>query len=60
MTSRDRNICGFIPNPVILTAGSRINIVADGGMSECVDPEGNGVSLGRGGPAHLARSKISS
>jgi hypothetical protein len=39
--------------------------VADGRASECMDPEGNGVSSGRGakgggGLAHLARSKISS
>ncbi len=38
-------------------------IVTDGGVGECVDPEGNGVNPEEGdggGPAHLARSKISS
>jgi hypothetical protein len=38
-------------------------IVADGGASECMDPEGKGVNSGKGAGgrvAHLVRSKISS
>jgi hypothetical protein len=41
-----------------------IVIVADGGVGECMDPKGNGVTMKRGarggGPAHPVGNKISS
>jgi hypothetical protein len=48
--------------PIYFTRLQVVLSVTDGGMGECMDPEGNGVTVGRGasgGLAHPEGNKIS-